>query len=132
MIEHDFTRTKKNVYKTYLEAILGYDGLTLEQIPDEHQSKNMCLKACRENGLALEFCFHRDKDIIMAAIDQDPNAFKFLLDEEQTEEICLQVLKSNILLYCYIINPSAEIKDLMMKSHVFANYIFLRDCFRHH
>ena len=66
--------------------------------------KETCLKAVKQNGLALQFVDHQDVDICLEAVNQNGMALKYVKD--QRLGICIAAVKS------YVFYEGDEIYDV--------------------
>ena len=86
----------KFIPKEFLPEEANYDAIkenpdSLQAISEEDQTEKLCIEAVTTKGRSLRFVKKQTYNIIMAAINQDVNAFKYLdpnvLSSDQIEEI---------------------------------------------
>ena len=63
------------------------DGLTISLMMMKYPTKNVCLEALKQNGLALRYIENQDEEISLVAVRQNSDALVFV--KEQTEKVCL-------------------------------------------
>lgn len=86
----------KFIPKEFLPEEANYDAIkenpdSLQAISEEDQTEKLCIEAVNVKGRSLRFVKKQTYDIIITAINQDVNAFKYLdpnvLSSDQIEEI---------------------------------------------
>ncbi|GAB6119098.1 DUF4116 domain-containing protein [Dysgonomonas termitidis] len=76
------------------EAMARRDGMSLEIIPGEFISAEMCLNAVNDDGMALKYVpqeFHSD-ELFEAAIANDGWALQFVPENKRTKDMCCSAL----------------------------------------
>lgn len=75
--------------KAYLlyDYVVGQDGMNLQYVPGDAQTDSLCIKAVKDNGLALKFVHAKTIDICLAAIRQNYKALRYV-DNTTAKYIC--------------------------------------------
>ena len=101
--------------KTNLED----NGMLLEFINRDDITYDMCISACIENGLALEYVpwdIDNYDDICILACDENGLALEYA--EEQNDEMCEIACDENGLALEYVINKTFEICSIAMDENI--------------
>src|SRR5690554_6648390 len=89
-----------NLSDDELLARVQNNGLYLAHIPDERQTKALCLAAIKNEPLALRFVTKQTRNLCLSAVRRNPWALDFV--HEQTEEICLAAIQRNPIMLMYV------------------------------
>jgi hypothetical protein len=54
------------------------NGYNLRSLDAEQQTEEVCLAAVQQNGYALQFVLHQTKAIVRAALNQKPDAKRYV------------------------------------------------------
>ena len=117
----DFKRNPEKWYKDQIENDWEFDEETQLKIIEEcfydknyeysikfikNPKEQVCLKAIKQDRLALEYIKNPTEKICWEAIKQDGRAIKYI--ENPTEEMCLEAVKKNGSAIKYINNPTEQ------------------------
>jgi hypothetical protein len=97
---NSYLKHKKNQNLQYIEKVVSRNGLELEFVTE--QNENLCKRAIKQN--IYSYVFIKDNDIRKKlqnfVLEQDNSLFDFI--DEQSEELCVSLLKNNGLVLQYI------------------------------
>jgi len=77
-----------NEYKNHLAAV-NQDSYTLQDVPNELRTPEICMAAVNQNGWSLRYVPNelRTPELCMAAVADDPDAIRFVNDEQLKQTI---------------------------------------------
>ncbi|MBR3613611.1 MAG: SMI1/KNR4 family protein [Clostridia bacterium] len=95
----------------------------IKYIPKQYKPKDKCLEVVRKDGLLIKYVplDHRDKEMLMTAIEQNPEAIQLLPPniQLQNEDVCIKAVELDgmLLQYIYPLMRNEKICKVAYKSN---------------
>ena len=101
MAERMKSPERKKLFKTgdvgkIVEAITS-SAITLEDIPDEVKTEEMCIAACEKRWMAFVYVpkHLRTEKVISAMLENSGEGLQYIPEEQRTKELCLLALRKD-------------------------------------
>lgn len=118
------------IERNLLISQLNQNEITLEDVPVEDLTTEICLIGVQRDGRALEFIPSngRIEMICMTAVQENGTALKFVPEDKRTLEICLEAVKQNAHALKYVPEEFKEsiIRKLSVATILSNNYMSRR------